>query len=219
MAKGNRFLKNYKLYSNYFAKSIGLIDMQSSVCCQCLLGTSAEAWCLHALDVYRHWSRMAQWGSWLSQARCGGMCQAPMFLTQLWGVHGNMQFRRSSYSQLTTCEHYLWSGSENGTLFDERNLWINRPRNSQLCSPAHFSPSPTHEGKCEGTLCTSHVGYRVLNPQRRSELSSVNLAMFPCWHGAAFPYFCCCHCLNKTRPIVYLVLQAGCGNVVTVALP
>lgn len=132
----------------------------------------------------------------LSQTRCGGMCQAHMFLTQLWGVHGNMQFRRSSYSQLTTCEHYRWSGSENGTLFDERNLWINKLRNSQLCSPAHFSPSPTHEGKCEGTLCTSHVGYRVLNPQRRSELSSVNLAMFPCWHGTAFPYFCCCQLLE-----------------------
>lgn len=151
----------------------------------------------------------------LSQAMCGGMCQAHMFLTQLWEVHGNKRFRRSSYSQLTTCEHYPWSGSENGTLFDERNLWINRLRNSQLCSPAHFSSSPTHEGKCEDTLCTSHVGYRVLNPQRRPELSSV----FSCWHGAAFPYFCCCRCLNKNRPIVYLVFQASCGNVVTVILP
>lgn len=63
MAKGNRFFyfTNYKLYSDYFAKSIGLIDPQSSVCCRCVPGMSAEAWCLPALDdLYGRWSRMAQ---------------------------------------------------------------------------------------------------------------------------------------------------------------
>lgn len=134
-----------------------LIDPQNSLVLQvvdaCRASLRRGDACTRS-SVCRRWSRMTQWGT------------RPV-TSQVWHVpnsHVPYTAVRSTWKYIAQkvlifTVNYIVSITRD--LVPRMELYlmrgINRLRNSQLCSHGHFSPSPTHEGKCEGTLCTSHV--------------------------------------------------------------